>query len=80
MQFLIIGAKARAALLGRSHVDPQDIQYLAKPVLRHRMTVTFAAESDGISSDDVIDKILESTPTAQDELLRDARFQKIFAS
>ncbi len=80
VQFLIIGAKARAALLGRTHVDPQDIQYLAKPVLRHRLNVNFAAESDGIRSDDVIDRILENTPTEQDELLRDARFQKIFAS
>jgi MoxR-like ATPase len=80
VQFLIVGAKARAALLGRTHVDPQDIQYLAKPVLRHRLNVNFAAESDGIRSDDVIDRILQNTPTEQDELLRDARFQKIFAS
>jgi MoxR-like ATPase len=80
VQNLIIGAKARAALLGRTHVDPGDIQYLAKPVLRHRINVNFAAESDGIRSDDVIDRILEMTPTEQDELLRDARFQKIFAS
>ena len=80
VQFLIIGAKARAALLGRSHVDPQDIQFLAKPVLRHRINVNFAAESDGLRSDDIIDRILENTPTEQDELLRDARFQKIFAS
>jgi len=80
VQFLIVGAKARAALLGRSHVDPQDIQFLAKPVLRHRINVNFAAESDGLRSDDIIDRILENTPTEQDELLRDARFQKIFAS
>ncbi len=80
VQFLIIGAKARAALLGRSHVDPQDIQFLARPVLRHRINVNFAAESDGLRSDDIIDRILENTPTEQDELLRDARFQKIFAS
>ncbi|MDZ4852055.1 MAG: MoxR family ATPase [Pirellulaceae bacterium] len=80
VQFLIIGAKARAALLGRSHVDPQDIQFLAKPVLRHRINVNFAAESDGLRSDDIIDRIIENTPTEQDELLRDARFQKIFAS
>ncbi len=80
VQFLIVGAKARAALLGRTHVDPQDIQCLAKPVLRHRINVNFAAESDGLRSDDVIERILKETPTEQDELLRDARFQKIFAS
>ena len=80
VQFLILGAKARAALSGRSHVDPADVQFCAKPVLRHRMVVNFAAESDGITSDAVIDRIVSSTPTAQDELLRDARFQRILAS
>ena len=80
VQFLILGAKARAALSGRSHVDTSDVQFCAKPVLRHRMVVNFAAESDGITSDAVIDRIISNTPTAQDELLRDARFQRILAS
>jgi len=80
VQFLILGAKARAALQGRSHVDPADVQFCAKPVLRHRMVVNFAAESDGITSDSVIERIISNTPTAQDELLRDARFQRILAS
>ncbi|MCE3018916.1 MAG: AAA family ATPase [Pirellula sp.] len=80
VQFLILGAKARAAMLGRSYVDTSDIQFCAKPVLRHRMVVNFAAESDGVTSDAVVDKIISVTPTAQDELLRDARFQRILAS
>ncbi len=80
VQFLILGAKARAALLGRPHVDTEDIRFLAKPVLRHRLLVTFAAESEGISTDDVVERILDGTPSAQDELLRDDRFQRIFAS
>ncbi|HUP80735.1 MAG TPA: MoxR family ATPase [Pirellula sp.] len=80
VQFLILGAKARAALSGRSHVDTSDVQFCAKPVLRHRMVVNFAAESDGITSDTVVDRIISNTPTAQDELLRDARFQRILAS
>jgi MoxR-like ATPase len=80
VQFLILGAKARAAMLGRSHVDTNDIQFCAKPVLRHRMVVNFAAESDGVTSDNVIDKIISVTPTAQDALLQDARFQRILAS
>ncbi len=80
VQFLILGAKAKAALSGRSHVDPSDVRFLAKPVLRHRMVVNFAAESDGITTDHIVDQILDCTPTAQDELLRDARFQRIFAS
>lgn len=80
VQFLILGAKARAAMSGRSYVDTSDVQFCAKPVLRHRMVVNFAAESDGITSDAVVDKIISVTPTAQDELLRDARFQRILAS
>jgi MoxR-like ATPase len=44
------------------------------------MVVNFAAESDGVTSDAVIDRIVSNTPTAQDELLRDARFQRILAS
>jgi MoxR-like ATPase len=80
VQFLILGGKARALLEGRFHVQVEDIQELAKPVLRHRMVVNFAAESEGITSDDVIDRIIAATPTTEDELSRDARFHKIFAS
>lgn len=80
VQYLILGGKARALLEGRFHVTVEDIQTLARPVLRHRMVVNFAAESEGISSDQVIDRIIAATPTTEDELTRDARFQKIFAS
>jgi len=80
VQFLVLGGKARALLNGRTHVSVEDIQALSKPVLRHRMVVTFAAESDGISTDDVIDRLVSETPTSEDELTRDARFKKIFAS
>ncbi|QEG42272.1 AAA family ATPase [Roseimaritima ulvae] len=80
VQFLILGGKARALLEGRFHVQVEDIAALAPPVLRHRMVVNFAAESDGVSSDDVIQRILAATPKTEDELTRDARFQKIFAS
>ncbi len=80
VQFLILGGKARALLEGRFHVQVEDIQALAKPVLRHRVVVNFAAESDGVTSDEVIDRIIAATPTTEDELSRDARFQKIFAS
>ncbi len=80
VQFLILGGKARALLEGRFHVQVEDIQALAKPVLRHRMVVNFAAESEGVTSDEVIDRIIAATPETEDELSRDARFQKIFAS
>ena len=80
VQFLILGGKARALLHGRTHVSTEDIQALAKPVLRHRIVVNFAAESDGVTSDDVIQQLVDATPTKEDELTNDARFQKIFAS
>jgi MoxR-like ATPase len=80
VQFLILGAKARALLAGRTHVATDDIQALAKPVLRHRMVLNFAAESDGVTADDVIDRLIAGTPTKEDELTRDPRFAKMFAS
>ncbi|MFO0912918.1 MAG: MoxR family ATPase [Pirellulales bacterium] len=80
VQFLILGSKARALLHGRTHVAIEDIQALAKPVLRHRMVVNFAAESEGITTDQLIERLIQATPTSEDELTRDARFQKIFAS
>ncbi len=80
VQFLILGGKTRALLHGRTHVSTDDIQALAKPVLRHRLVVNFAAESDGVTPDDVIERLLSVTPTKEDELTSDARFQKIFAS
>src|SRR5690606_8183160 len=66
VQFLVLGGKTRALLHGRSHVTVEDIQALCRPVLRHRMVVTFAAESDGISTDDVVDRLIKETPTAED--------------
>lgn len=80
VQFLIVGAKARALLEGRAHVTCEDVQALAKPVLRHRLVLSFTAESEGVTSDDLIERIVAVTPTREDELSRDARFQEIFAS
>ncbi len=80
VQFLILGAKARALLQGRTHVTCEDVQALAKPVLRHRLVLSFTAESEGVTPDDLIERILAATPTREDDLTNDARFQKIFAS
>ena len=80
VQYLILGGKTRALLLGRTHVSTDDISALAKPVLRHRLAINFAAQSDGTSADDVIQQLIDETPTKEDELTNDARFQKIFAS
>ena len=80
VQNLILGGKARALLYGRVHVQTDDIQALAYPVLRHRILTNFTAASEGVSSDVVIKKLLEETPDKDSELTRDERFKKIFAS
>ena len=80
VQYLILGGKTRALLYGRTHVSTGDIDALAKPVLRHRIAVNFAAQSDGVTSDDIIEELIRTTPSKEDELTQDARFQKLFAS
>jgi MoxR-like ATPase len=80
VQNLLLGGKARALLNGRTHVSTEDIQALAAPVLRHRIVTNFAAESEGITSDKVIERLVESTPSKEGELTSDPRLQKIFAA
>jgi len=58
-QFLILGAKVRAVLHGRSHVINEDIQKLANPTLRHRILTNYRAEAEGISVEDIIQKLLD---------------------
>jgi MoxR-like ATPase len=58
MQYLLLGAKARAVLNGRFFATTEDIKAVAHPVLRHRVITNFNAESAGISSDKVIDRLL----------------------
>src|SRR5262245_19042846 len=62
-QYLILGAKARALTSGRYHVSFDDIRALSHPVLRHRVLTNFHAESEGITSDSIIDELLEAVPT-----------------
>ena len=80
VQYLILGGKARALLNGRVHVQTDDIQALAYPVLRHRILTNFTAASEGVSPDVVIKKLIEETPSKESDLSRDERFRKIFAS
>ncbi len=57
----MLSAKARAALHGRHCVELEDLKAVAKPVLRHRIVTNFNAEADGVTPDDVIERLLEST-------------------
>jgi len=61
-QYLILGAKARALTLGRYAPTFEDVRALAHPVLRHRILTNFHAESEGRTSGELIDKLLETVP------------------
>jgi MoxR-like ATPase len=61
-QSLILAGKARALLHGRYHVSVPDIRALAPPVLRHRIIPNFYAESERVTSDILIDRLLEAVP------------------
>ena len=61
-QYLVLGAKARALTSGRYHVSFDDIRALALPVLRHRVLTNFHAQSEGITSDTLVERLLEAVP------------------
>ena len=62
VQNLLLGGKARAVLEGRSYTTTDDIRAVAKPVLRHRVITNFNAESSGVTTDDIIRRLLEELP------------------
>ena len=59
VQFLLLGAKAKAVMGGRTSATISDLKEIAHPVLRHRIITTFNAESSGVTTDDVVDKLIE---------------------
>jgi MoxR-like ATPase len=61
-QYLVLGGKARALTSGRYHVSFDDVRSLAHPVLRHRVLTNFHAQSEGISTDSIVDRLLEAVP------------------
>jgi MoxR-like ATPase len=65
VQYLILGAKARAALLGSYMVRLDDIQEAAVPVLTHRIITTFAAQAEGIDAKKIVRRLLEETDAEQ---------------
>jgi MoxR-like ATPase len=67
-QALILGAKARALLQGRSHVTFDDVRALAHPVLRHRVLLNFQAQSEKVTTDQLIEKLLSAVPIPKSAL------------
>ncbi len=65
VQYLILGAKARAALLGSYMVRLEDVEEVAQPVLTHRVITTFAAQAEGIDAKKIVRRLLEETEAEQ---------------
>ena len=61
-QFLVLAAKARALMRGRYHVSFEDVRALVPPILRHRILLNFHAESERLTSDDILRRLLEAKP------------------
>jgi MoxR-like ATPase len=61
-QFLIQGGKALAAMDGRFSVALEDVQKVAVPVLRHRISTNFQAQAEGMTNEDIIQRLLRETP------------------
>jgi MoxR-like ATPase len=57
-----VGARANALLHGRAYATPQDVKEIARDVLRHRVMLTYEAEAENISADQVIETILNTIP------------------
>ena len=66
-QAMLLGAKANALLDGRVHASTEDIRYVARPVMRHRLVTSFAAESDGVTTDHLVDKLFDVVPEPAEE-------------
>jgi MoxR-like ATPase len=76
-QYLVLGAKAHAVLQGRYHVTIGDVKAVAHPVLRHRIVTTFAAEAEGVTTDKIIDKLLEVIPAKEAEIEKNPALPKV---
>jgi MoxR-like ATPase len=67
-QYLILGGKARALMAGRYHVGFDDVRALMHPVFRHRVLRNFHAESEKVSTDQIVDKLLEAVPVPRSRM------------
>ena len=61
-QFLLAGGKAMAAMAGRPSVSMEDIRRVANPVLRHRISTNFQAQAEGMTTDDLISRLVKEVP------------------
>jgi len=76
-QYLVMAARARALLQGRTHVSTEDIRAVAHPVLRHRILTNFSAEAEGVTSDIIVSRLLDTVPAHPTPSLSDGRLPKV---
>jgi MoxR-like ATPase len=69
-QSLILAAKARAILAGRTYVAIDDVRTVAPPVLRHRILVNYHGEADGVTPDEIVARLLQTIPRDGDRETR----------
>jgi MoxR-like ATPase len=67
-QAMILAGKARALMHGRYHVSVSDVRALAHPILRHRIIPNFYAESEKVTSDGLIDRLIEAVPAPRSQM------------
>jgi len=67
-QSLILGGKARALIHGRYHVSFEDVRALAPPVFRHRILLNFHAQSERVTTDQVVERLLGAVPVPRSGL------------
>ena len=78
-QYLVLAAKARAVLHGRTYVSIEDIRSVANPVLRHRIVTNFNAEAEGVRPDGIIERLIAILPTDPNEASERGRVSALLA-
>jgi MoxR-like ATPase len=79
-QYMVLGAKARAVLVGRNHVTLEDVREVAAPVLRHRIKTNFNADAEGVTADEIIRRLLALVPQREEEEARRGNVPDLFRS
>ena len=76
-QYLIIGAKAHSVLQGRYYATVDDVRAVAHPVLRHRIITNFSAEAEGVTTDKIVDKLIEVIPAKETSIEKDEKLPRV---
>lgn len=79
-QYLILGAKARAMLKGRTWVSHDDVRAVAAPVLRHRIVTNFNAEAEGVTADEIVRRLTDLIPLDAAQTQIEKRMPQVFQS